>query len=438
MWRDIDVLLVPTAPTHYTREQPCSADPVVLNRNLGAYTNFVNLLDYAALSVPSSLRRRPAVRHHADRPVRQRLAAGRTRPALPPRHRPAARRDRRAAARAAPIAGLAPAPPTVKVAVVGAHLSGMPLNGQLTERGATLLRHDTTAPDYRLYACPAPRRPSPACSAWRPAKARPSRWRSGRCRCALRQLRRADPAPLGIGTLELADGSSVQGFICEGARAGRRAGHHPPRRLARLRREPRAAPPEPHLHSNSHRFHHHLRSLHEHLQDRPSAARRPPQLLQGRCRRPGRAGRARHRAGAGRAQDPHRLLARGRRPAVLRGGRQGLLQGSRPRRGAAQVRRRAAGDGRHARGPLPTAAPTAPARPTSPSARSRSRASSRSSAPTRATPSSCSTSSSSPRTAPSRPWPTWGKKRRLGPRHPERDAVQDHAGARRRHRRDGE
>ncbi|RYY97784.1 MAG: allophanate hydrolase, partial [Comamonadaceae bacterium] len=55
MWDRIDVLLVPTAPTHYTIAQ-MQADPVVLNRNLGAYTNFVNLLDYAALSVPSSLR----------------------------------------------------------------------------------------------------------------------------------------------------------------------------------------------------------------------------------------------------------------------------------------------------------------------------------------------------------------------------------------------
>jgi allophanate hydrolase len=55
MWGDIDVLLVPTAPTHYTIAA-MQADPVALNRNLGAYTNFVNLLDYAALSVPSSIR----------------------------------------------------------------------------------------------------------------------------------------------------------------------------------------------------------------------------------------------------------------------------------------------------------------------------------------------------------------------------------------------
>ncbi|MDB5917866.1 MAG: allophanate hydrolase, partial [Massilia sp.] len=55
MWDNIDLLLVPTAPTHYTIEA-MQADPVVLNRNLGAYTNFVNLLDYAAISVPSSIR----------------------------------------------------------------------------------------------------------------------------------------------------------------------------------------------------------------------------------------------------------------------------------------------------------------------------------------------------------------------------------------------
>src|SRR6185369_8424434 len=55
LWKDMDLLVVPTAPTHYTIEA-MQADPVALNRNLGAYTNFVNLLDYAALSVPSSLR----------------------------------------------------------------------------------------------------------------------------------------------------------------------------------------------------------------------------------------------------------------------------------------------------------------------------------------------------------------------------------------------
>ena len=84
MWDQIDVLVVPTAPTHYTIAE-MQADPVKLNRNLGEYTNFVNLLDYAALAAEQHPRGR-ADRHHPHRPVRKRPAARRPRPALPPRN----------------------------------------------------------------------------------------------------------------------------------------------------------------------------------------------------------------------------------------------------------------------------------------------------------------------------------------------------------------
>jgi allophanate hydrolase len=192
------------------------ADPVTLNRNLGAYTNFVNLLDYAALSVPSSLRPDglpfgitlvgPCASdwqlaelgqryHHATG-----LSVGATNERLPAPQ---------------PIPGIA-AQATVRVAVVGAHLSGMPLNSQLTQRGASLLRTTETAPDYRLFALPGTTPPKP-----------------GMVRVALGEGHRIKlevwempvehygsfvsviPAPLGIGTLTLADGSSVQGFTCE-------------------------------------------------------------------------------------------------------------------------------------------------------------------------------------------------------------------------------
>jgi allophanate hydrolase len=219
MWRDIDVLLVPTAPTHYTREQ-MRADPVVLNRNLGAYTNFVNLLDYAALSVPSSLRPDGLPfgitligpcgsdltladlgqrYHHATG-----LAQGATGVPLPePRAIPGL---------AAPDAG------TLPIAVVGAHLSGMPLNSQLTERGATLLRATTTSPAYRLYALPGTVPPKPglqrvvegnegaaiALEVWAVPLAQVGSFLA------------LIPPPLGLGSVELADGSWVKGFICEG------------------------------------------------------------------------------------------------------------------------------------------------------------------------------------------------------------------------------
>ncbi|WP_294769645.1 allophanate hydrolase [uncultured Rhodoferax sp.] len=215
MWDRIDVLLVPTAPTHYTIAA-MQADPVALNRNLGAYTNFVNLLDYAALSVPSSLRDDglpfgitligPCASdwqlaelgqryHHATG-----LPLGATGLPLPAPQ---------------PIAGLR-AEPTVRVAVVGAHLSGMPLNSQLTERGARLITNAETAPHYRFYALPGTTPP-------KPGLVRVADGAGGRIALEIWEMPAAHygsfvaliPAPLGIGTLQLADGSSVQGFVCE-------------------------------------------------------------------------------------------------------------------------------------------------------------------------------------------------------------------------------
>ncbi|WP_293405444.1 allophanate hydrolase [Polaromonas sp.] len=215
MWQDIDVLLVPTAPTHYTIAQ-MQADPVALNRNLGAYTNFVNLLDYAALSVPSSMRADGLPfgitligpcgsdwqladlgqrYHHATG-----LTLGATGQPLP-----------------APsnIHGLK-TEAMVRVAVVGAHLSGMPLNIQLTERGASLVGEAKTSADYRLYALPGTTPPKPGMLRVAPGQ-------GASIALEIWQMPAAHygsfvaliPAPLGIGMLALEDGSSVQGFVCE-------------------------------------------------------------------------------------------------------------------------------------------------------------------------------------------------------------------------------
>ena len=215
MWDGIDVLLVPTAPTHYTIAH-MQADPVALNRNLGAYTNFVNLLDYAALSVPSSLRADGlpfgitligpcgsdwqladlGQRYHH----RTGLTQGATGQPLP-----------------APMAipGIRAAQ-TVRVAVVGAHLSGMPLNSQLTERGARLVGTASTAPHYRFYALPGTTPP-------KPGLLRVAEGTGAAIALEIWEMPLAHygsfvaliPAPLGIGTLALADGTSVQGFVCE-------------------------------------------------------------------------------------------------------------------------------------------------------------------------------------------------------------------------------
>ena len=215
MWDSIDVLLVPTAPTQYTIARML-AEPMQLNRNLGAYTNFVNLLDYAAISVPSAIRADGLPfgitlvgacgsdwqladlgqrYHHATG-----LSQGATGTPLPPME---------------PIAGLRAAA-VVKVAVVGAHLTGMPLNGQLTERGAILVGRTETAPDYRLYALPGTVPP-------KPGLLRVARGTGARIALEVWEIPVEHygsfvalvPAPLGIGTLALDNGSSVQGFVCE-------------------------------------------------------------------------------------------------------------------------------------------------------------------------------------------------------------------------------
>lgn len=212
---NIDFLLVPTAPTHYTIAQ-MQQDPVALNRNLGAYTNFVNLLDYAALSVPSAIRPdglpfgitliAPCGSDWQLAELGQRyhhlggLTQGVTGEPLPAM---------------VPVGGLQ-ANRTVRVAVVGAHLSGMPLNGQLTERGATLVRSAETAAHYRLYALPGTTPPKPGLS-------RVADNQGSRIALEIWDMPLAEygsfvaliPAPLGIGTLELSDGSCVQGFVCE-------------------------------------------------------------------------------------------------------------------------------------------------------------------------------------------------------------------------------
>ena len=215
MWKSIDALLVPTAPTHYTIKA-MQADPIALNRNLGAYTNFVNLLDYAAISVPSSMRsdglpfgitligQCGSDWQLADLGQRYHHTTGLTQGATgEPLPAPVAIKGLKRTA-------------TVKVAVVGAHLSGMPLNGQLTERNATLLAQTETAPDYRFYALPATVPPKPGLVRVAPGT-------GARIALELWEMPAANygsfvaliPAPLGIGTLTLTDGSSVQGFVCE-------------------------------------------------------------------------------------------------------------------------------------------------------------------------------------------------------------------------------
>ncbi|MHB8825146.1 MAG: allophanate hydrolase-related protein, partial [Thiobacillus sp.] len=212
VWNGIDVMLTPTAGTIY-RVDDMQADPIRLNANLGYYTNFMNLLDLAATAVPAGFQHDGLpfgvtliAPPHQDGPLlhlasrmQQALDGklGATDHALPP---------------AETLNLLADG--QVRVAVVGAHLSGLPLNHQLAERNARWVSATQTASKYRFYALPDGKRPgliqvsdggaAIACEVWEMPASQFGSFVAG------------IPAPLGIGKLELADGSVVNGFICEG------------------------------------------------------------------------------------------------------------------------------------------------------------------------------------------------------------------------------
>jgi len=200
-WTAIDALLTPTAGTIY-KVAEVEAEPIRLNSNLGYYTNHMNLLDLCGLAVPAGFL-------PGGMPWGVTLSA------------PAFCDDRllRLGARflneAAPKRALAAAAPLVRVAVCGAHLSGLPLNGQLTRLGAVLVKATQTAPQYRLYALPGTTPPKPGLVrvAEQGAAIAVEVWELPAA--AYGHFVAAIPAPLGIGTVALEDGSSVQSFLCE-------------------------------------------------------------------------------------------------------------------------------------------------------------------------------------------------------------------------------
>ncbi|MDR3415756.1 MAG: allophanate hydrolase [Nevskia sp.] len=210
----VDALLVPTAPTIYTIAE-VEADPIGLNSRLGTYTNFVNLLDWCALALPAGFREdglpfgvtmiAPAWHDAA-------LAAfGRAWQAQAPW-------TLGATGRSAPPAAADGPPPlqaeAVRLAVVGAHLSGMPLNRELTEREAVFVEATTTSAAYRLYALAGTVPPKPGLvKTGDGAPIQVELWDMPLA--AFGSFVAGVPPPLGIGTLELADGRQVKGFICE-------------------------------------------------------------------------------------------------------------------------------------------------------------------------------------------------------------------------------
>jgi allophanate hydrolase len=204
--RDLDFLALPTAGTIYTLAD-LAREPVRCNSNLGHYTNFVNFFGLSGLALPYGFRPdglpfgitlighagadAALLDFGADWQRTELLPLGRTSHTL--------------------MSSL----PRVPVAVVGAHMDGLPLNEQLLSRGGRLEFAGRTASHYRLYALPGgpPHRPGLVRVADGGAAIDLEVWSLPPL--AYGNFVETIPAPLGIGTIELADGSTVQGFVCE-------------------------------------------------------------------------------------------------------------------------------------------------------------------------------------------------------------------------------
>jgi allophanate hydrolase len=212
VWREIDLLLVPTTGTIY-RIAEIAADPLKLNATLGRYTNFANLLDLAAIAVPNGFQSNglpvgvsllaPAFhdpllaavgaafqRHSA-------LTLGATGAVLPP----------------VDVTSTPVQYPYLPIAVVGAHLSGENLNGELLALGARLRRAVRTAPEYRLYALADGRRPGLVRDPERGVAIEAEIWDLPIA--AVGAFLATIAPPLGLGTIALEDGGRVTGFLCE-------------------------------------------------------------------------------------------------------------------------------------------------------------------------------------------------------------------------------
>ncbi|MGA2119552.1 MAG: allophanate hydrolase, partial [Bryobacteraceae bacterium] len=206
-WSRMDILLLPTTGTVYTREA-LEADPISLNSNLGYYTNFANVLDLAAVAVPAGFRRNrvpfgvsligPAFTDEALLALADRFHRTQAAPPEPPIE----------------LAGCRPG--CINLAVVGDHLTGQPLNHQLTERGARLVRACRTAPHYRLYKLDGAMPPKPGLvrdDSFHGPGIEVEVWAMPEDQ--LGGFVTGIPASLSIGTVALENGATVQCSIAE-------------------------------------------------------------------------------------------------------------------------------------------------------------------------------------------------------------------------------
>lgn len=209
VWNTVDVLLTPTAPTIF-RITDVLADPIESNARLGCFTTFVNLLDLSALAVPAGFRpdglpfgvSLVAPPFHEARLL-----------ALGSRLHTAAGVSMGATGHPvpAPVPARAPTSERVEVVVCGAHMTGLPLNSKLVARGGRFVEATKTAPVYRMVDL----------GDGRPGLERVTSGAAIEVEVwdlpveGFGALVAEIPPPLGVGSVKLASGREVKGFLCE-------------------------------------------------------------------------------------------------------------------------------------------------------------------------------------------------------------------------------
>ena len=214
LFSNIDLLVTPTAGTIYTQQQ-LKEDPIQLNSNMGYYTNYMNLLDYSGIAIPAGFQ-------DNQLPFGITLVgkAFDDTKLLAIANQWQAANDNTIGATNSPV----PAPidkqhgsmSTIDVVVCGAHLEGLPLNCQLQDRDAQLITKTQTSANYRLYALTGgpPFRPGLIRDESQGAHIEVEVWRLPSAFFGSFVV--GIPQPLGIGKVELDDGTWLPSFICEG------------------------------------------------------------------------------------------------------------------------------------------------------------------------------------------------------------------------------
>ena len=213
-WANCDVIMVPSAPNHPTMED-LKNHPIIKNSELGMYTNYVNLMRLCAVAVPAGFTDKGMpfgitllAQEGSDNALLKLASQWQILFGLS-----LGKSSDKASLEELTIKSNNEN--SIEIAVVGAHLQGMPLHSQLTERNARLVKACKSAKTYRLFALPNTTPPKPGLVK--------SKSNGAAIDLEVYEMPITEvgsflgliPAPLGLGNIELEDGSWVKGFICE-------------------------------------------------------------------------------------------------------------------------------------------------------------------------------------------------------------------------------